>query len=407
MAQAGSMSVTARDDGQDAQLASRLRYLRTVRGWSQRQLAARADLNPSTVSRIENGVRGITSITTLSRLALALGCATQDLIADDDGPHGAVEVGSGHTPSTPLLRSLIGTTLQHPPTAPVDPLSFALCQVDLVRERRRQCDFRAVTRLAPRALTSLHAYIHGPQRAMVAGPLVRLCYDGSAVLGYAGEVSTAWIMAHRCREAAEYTGDRAYRALGQLALTVVAVRQRADDRAVELAEDELRGPELPAAVAGLLHLHAAVAGGRAGVLSDRQIEAHLGGATRAAQAAPGTPTEPVIEAELVPQARFSLAVHRGDLRAAEHRLHDLGGRLCTEPEYLAAFLVDLALFHLLRGEHERSLDTLVRCEQVAAQYAHRSAEAANILAQLAVQTRTDAGRRRVAGIWHRYRHAEG
>lgn len=62
----------------------RLRTLRQARGWTLDELAARANVSASTISRIETGRRrlALDQLVTLSR---ALGMTVDDLLADDDG----------------------------------------------------------------------------------------------------------------------------------------------------------------------------------------------------------------------------------------------------------------------------------------------------------------------------------
>ena len=64
---------------------ARLRALRSQRGWSLDDLARRADLSASTISRIETGKRTI-GLDVLVPLARALGVRLDELVAaDDDG----------------------------------------------------------------------------------------------------------------------------------------------------------------------------------------------------------------------------------------------------------------------------------------------------------------------------------
>jgi len=57
-----------------------LRQLREERGWSQEQLAERADLNRSYLGEVERG-RAIPSLITVSKLACALEMQLSSLIA--------------------------------------------------------------------------------------------------------------------------------------------------------------------------------------------------------------------------------------------------------------------------------------------------------------------------------------
>jgi transcriptional regulator with XRE-family HTH domain len=57
-----------------------LRQLREERGWSQEQLAERADLNRSYLGEVERG-RAVPSIVTVSKLAGALDIRLSSMIA--------------------------------------------------------------------------------------------------------------------------------------------------------------------------------------------------------------------------------------------------------------------------------------------------------------------------------------
>ena len=61
----------------------RLRSLRHTRGWTLDDLAERAHIGASTISRIETGQRRL-AVDQLVTLARALGVTVDDLLADDD-----------------------------------------------------------------------------------------------------------------------------------------------------------------------------------------------------------------------------------------------------------------------------------------------------------------------------------
>lgn len=70
----------------DAVVRQRLRTLRVARGWTLDELAARAHLSPSTLSRLETGDRRL-ALDLLVALARALGTTIDELVAtgtDDD-----------------------------------------------------------------------------------------------------------------------------------------------------------------------------------------------------------------------------------------------------------------------------------------------------------------------------------
>ena len=71
-------------DGIEATARSRLRSMRTARGWTIEELARRAHLSPSTISRLETGHRRLT-LDHLVTLARALGTTVDELLAEDAG----------------------------------------------------------------------------------------------------------------------------------------------------------------------------------------------------------------------------------------------------------------------------------------------------------------------------------
>ena len=58
----------------------RLKELREVNGWSQAELARRADVNQAIISRLESGVTQSVSFRNLEKLALAVGCSPGYLV---------------------------------------------------------------------------------------------------------------------------------------------------------------------------------------------------------------------------------------------------------------------------------------------------------------------------------------
>lgn len=78
-------------------IAARVRQIRRERGFTQAEIAARADLAPGTLSRLESG-REPPTVSSLVRLADALGVSLGDLVGDASLPPSA--------PATPVNRQL-------------------------------------------------------------------------------------------------------------------------------------------------------------------------------------------------------------------------------------------------------------------------------------------------------------
>src|SRR3954451_13937607 len=110
--------MTQDDDGLDSLVRKRVRALRSARGWSLEELAGRAHLSQSTLSRIENGQRRL-ALDQLVTLARALDTSLDQLVetaADDvitspvvDGAHGLLRWPIKADPGMSVVRQRITT----------------------------------------------------------------------------------------------------------------------------------------------------------------------------------------------------------------------------------------------------------------------------------------------------------
>jgi len=91
-------------------LGERLRHLRTLRGWSQRELAERAGVRQALISQLESGKQRDTTSANVRKLALALSC-TVDYLTGYNGS-------SDPRPCPGAAPSLDGMTL---PLVPIPP----------------------------------------------------------------------------------------------------------------------------------------------------------------------------------------------------------------------------------------------------------------------------------------------
>ncbi len=74
-----------KDGRVEDQSREKIKRLRIERGLSQAKLSAKADVDPSTLSRIERGERTAT-VPTVRKLALALGVGLAELLSEDSQP---------------------------------------------------------------------------------------------------------------------------------------------------------------------------------------------------------------------------------------------------------------------------------------------------------------------------------
>jgi transcriptional regulator with XRE-family HTH domain len=90
-----AMQANARDDSVDSRVRRRLRDLRSQRGLTLEEVAARSNIDVSTLSRLESGKRRL-ALDHLPRLAAALSVSTDDLLRTPEAEDPRVKGGS-HT----------------------------------------------------------------------------------------------------------------------------------------------------------------------------------------------------------------------------------------------------------------------------------------------------------------------
>ncbi|WP_033294954.1 helix-turn-helix domain-containing protein [Amycolatopsis jejuensis] len=105
--------MTQDDDGLDGLVRKRIRALRVAQGWSLDELATRARLSPSSLSRIENGQRRL-ALDQLVTLARALDTSLDQLVETDtedvignpmiDGTHGLMRWPIKAEPGMTVMR---------------------------------------------------------------------------------------------------------------------------------------------------------------------------------------------------------------------------------------------------------------------------------------------------------------
>ncbi|WP_329459531.1 helix-turn-helix transcriptional regulator [Streptomyces sp. NBC_01497] len=116
--------MTQNDVELDSLVRKRIRALRVAQGWSLEELATRAKLSQSTLSRIENGQRrlALDSLVTLARaldttLDQLVETATDDVVSSPtiDGPHGTMRWPVKADPGMSVVRRRM---TEPPPDSP-------------------------------------------------------------------------------------------------------------------------------------------------------------------------------------------------------------------------------------------------------------------------------------------------
>ena len=88
-------------------VGARIRALRLQRGWTQEELGGRADLDFTTIGGAERGQKSL-SLTSLARVAAALGVGVAWLVREEDSE-------TGHADCEGLIEELRGLVKDLPP----------------------------------------------------------------------------------------------------------------------------------------------------------------------------------------------------------------------------------------------------------------------------------------------------
>lgn len=113
------------EDPTERTVRRRLRALRQARGWSLEELGSRANLGPSTISRLETGRRRI-AIDHLATLARALDTTVDELLQEDANDEVVIRPRRDHTGGTTFWLL----------TAPDDPSDRVVAKMRLPERKR-------------------------------------------------------------------------------------------------------------------------------------------------------------------------------------------------------------------------------------------------------------------------------
>jgi DNA-binding Xre family transcriptional regulator len=372
-------------------LGSRITRLRRAHGWTQHRLADLSGLSPSTVSRLENGKRTSVTLSVVARLAAALRCTVDDLVAPGGRTLGPV---SGPGDGMAGLRRLV--VCHGSPTAPADLPAWpqTVADADHAHRLRLRCDYTDAIRAGTWCLPHLEAALHGPHRRPAVPLLVRLYFDMAVIAKLYDDPTCAWMAAER----AEDVGADGSRALGDPAAAIVysqvMLRAGSPSRAYAVAETALaargagRGPQR-AHLDGMLHLTAALSAARSAPEDRRTVRDHVRHADRLATAADAGP-DPVGSDLLgvgatsinVRQWQAAIALERDDLDAADELLQGVPAAEIGLLSRRCAHYIDLARLRAAQGRPDQAARHLLQAEALAPQFRMRHPAAGALLASL-------------------------
>jgi transcriptional regulator with XRE-family HTH domain len=248
-------------------VGDRIRTRRLQLGKSARTIAGLAGINPSTLTRIENGQNAGNNRTHLANIARALRCPI-DYLTGVAIPGADKDAAQLSADSHETVRALLDADLEFPaePDRPQPNIEALASQMIQVIQMRQDCDYARLIRLLPTMIQDLYAATAGEHRERALGMLVKVCEAASFAVRYTGQPAGAQVAADRCRQAAALTRHPVSIAFGEWARAHAALGCGLPQRAAKIAVqavDQLdqvdAGSVSRDAMRGMLSLTAALA----------------------------------------------------------------------------------------------------------------------------------------------------
>jgi transcriptional regulator with XRE-family HTH domain len=389
----------------EAHIGRRLREIRAWRGQTLRVTAELAGLSESHLSRIERGQRPIERRATVEALAGALRVAPSELTGQAE----RTTQDPATQPTVAGLRlALAGSEMGEESDLPRTPWPHLADELAEMNAIRPSGDYAALARILPTLIPHLHVHVNGPHRHAALVGLVD-CYSAAQFAAKnLGLPDLPLVASRHVRDITavlsgpEWAGFAAWsrsQAIGGVAREqALAVAQRG----AEDLTDHLDQPEV-ADVYGVLHLTSALAAttlGRADVAAS-----HVAEAIETAQR-PGVGTgfgHLRFSQGNVDVWRTMLAVEQG----AGGRAVEIARGIdpTTLPESAtrrAAWWIDIGRgLAMERKTREQAVPAFLTAEQLAPQRFRANTFAREMVTDLLVRARRDAGGRELRGIAHR------
>ncbi|MGH3623909.1 MAG: helix-turn-helix domain-containing protein [Sciscionella sp.] len=269
-------------------IGDRLRHLRMQRGLYQTDVATRADISTSYLSRLEKGERRLTERSLIVRLAEALGVSPSELMGhpiDWSDP----QMADAQASIAALRLTLATTQLGSRSTETVRPMPALHKETVQVVRARTDCDFVRLGAILPGLISELHTAVVdsiGEERETALHSLFVACNSAMTLAHAQGYQMEAWIAAQRVQQIADEIGHSAWHAMAAFTAVHALLPMGGHAAAYEVASraaDRARGLDGPlgvtdsaAAAYGSLLLASALTAsitGRSEESADRLVEA--------------------------------------------------------------------------------------------------------------------------------------
>ncbi|GAB2730383.1 hypothetical protein GCM10027089_62550 [Nocardia thraciensis] len=338
---------------------------------TQPGLAAKANVSPSLLKKVEQGTRPA-SPAFIAAVAKALGISIGDLTGQPYTP------GRADAPAHAVIPALRRAIVAFDDETPSVPMTFEdlRAALDRVREGMRRARYSDMVAELPDVLLGLHqlADVERPGQKLeeIHSTLAYACSKAMLFAYQYGYLDLAGLAAERCRWAGERSGDPIWpiaaeynRALIMLYSGAYRGGLRTIERAHEASEQVPSTPNL-LAVRGSLHLRGSILAARA---ADRETaESHLQEAWGIAEAIGSTrfshygtgfrPSNVAIHSVAVP-------VELSDGTTAVSRAADIRLPSSVAPSRAGHHYIDVSRAWLLHGDKQRALVSLEQARKIA------------------------------------------
>ncbi|TWD84746.1 helix-turn-helix protein [Kribbella amoyensis] len=224
-------------DNDSDRIGAEIRRLRKWRGMTLDALAGQAGMSKGYLSKIENGTTNLERRATIKALADALRVSVVDLTGDH---FIADRANSDAHAAIPDIRiALMATTLDLPHGQSKRPVEELALETQRLAEARINCQDTVVGRGLPPLLTDLHATATADtnDRRPALQSLVQATNSTAHFLKNLGAVDLAWVAAERGHQAAQLLEDPIYIAAADYARAQALVGLGAYERADAIARN--------------------------------------------------------------------------------------------------------------------------------------------------------------------------
>jgi transcriptional regulator with XRE-family HTH domain len=381
-------------------IGQEIRRLRKWRNLTLDALAGQAGISKGYLSKIENGNAALDKRSTIKAIADALRVSIADLVGDQF----LIEHSDGEVlGSIPDIRlALLSTDLLSGPVAPPHrPMDALLAETQQIAEWRQTCRDAEVGRALPGLLAELHAAAtDGPSKRDALRSIVQATHTSTLFLKTLGAVDLAWVAADRGHQAAVMLDDPLFIAASEFArsqaLIGLGAYQRADMLAKHAADLLTPKTEADFEIYGTSVITMAFT---AQLRGDDPEEAIREAQSAAAHTSGTNAFWMNFSKTNVNQWRISIALEADDpVQAAEIaaqvHLDDIPAR-----SRKVAFLIDHArALHALRGHDEDVVNLLHKAEKLGPTRTRKSVWAREIVSEILLRARRDAGGRQLRGL---------